>query len=232
MSLQVLHVIPSVAARYGGPSTAVIGMCRALTALGMQTLLATTDADGDDRLDVALGAVQQFEGVSTIFFRRQFSESFKWAPTLTQWLRHHVANYDLVHVHAVFSHPSVAAGRTCRRAHVPYIVRPLGTLDPWSLSRHRYRKRALMAVGSRRLLTAATAIHYTASEEQQRAERAVPELPRGIVAPLGIDDELFSRNVARRDRQQPVLLAMARLDKKKGMDLLIDAFHTVAGTGA
>ena len=43
--MRVLHVIPSVAQRYGGPSRAVIEMCRALRQDGVDTLIATTDAD-------------------------------------------------------------------------------------------------------------------------------------------------------------------------------------------
>ena len=46
--MKVLHVIPSVAPRYGGPSRAVVEMCRALRAGGVDTLIATTDADGKE----------------------------------------------------------------------------------------------------------------------------------------------------------------------------------------
>ena len=48
--MRVLHVIPAVAPRYGGPSQAVVGMCRALDARGVTTMVATTNADGPDVL--------------------------------------------------------------------------------------------------------------------------------------------------------------------------------------
>ena len=51
--LKILHVIPAVAARYGGPSTAILSMCRALQQQGIELLVASTDADGPDRLPVA-----------------------------------------------------------------------------------------------------------------------------------------------------------------------------------
>ena len=44
--MKILHVIPSVAPRYGGPSQAVVEMCRALRATGTEVMIATTDADG------------------------------------------------------------------------------------------------------------------------------------------------------------------------------------------
>ena len=66
--VKVLHVIPSVAPRYGGPSRAVIEMCRALEGQGVETLIATTNADGDERLRVEIGSPVSYENVPAIFF--------------------------------------------------------------------------------------------------------------------------------------------------------------------
>ena len=227
--MKVLHVIPGIAARYGGPSAAVVGMCRALQGAGVEPLIASTDADGAGRLAVPTGRVTTFEGVPAVFFPRQVSESFKWSAPLSQWLREHAAEFDVVHVHAVFSHSSIAAGRACRRSRVPYIVRPLGTLDPWSLSRHPWRKKLLFAVAVRRLLERAAAIHYTTDEERRLAQPRVGNHVPGVVVPLGIDDELFVRADEDGSARAPIVLALNRLHPKKGMELLIDAFHNLAG---
>jgi hypothetical protein len=42
--MRVLHVIPSVAERSGGPATAIVPMCRALKQHGVEVLLVSTDA--------------------------------------------------------------------------------------------------------------------------------------------------------------------------------------------
>src|SRR4029079_11017995 len=104
MPSRILHVVPSLAPRYGGPSAATLGICRALAAAGTRTLIATTDADGPGRLPASLGDVTTYEGLDTVFFPRQISESFKWSSPLARWVRHHATAFDLVHVHAVFSH--------------------------------------------------------------------------------------------------------------------------------
>lgn len=223
-ALRVLHVIPALAPRYGGPSTAAIGMCRALRAAGVDTLVVSTDADGPARLAVATDRQTTFAGIPVRFFSRQASESFKWSRPLASWLGAHVRDFDLVHVHAVFSHSSIAAGRACRREGVPYVVRPLGTLDPWSLSRHAWRKRLLLRVAVRSLLAGAAAIHYTSDEEARLAEAALPGLPRRSVVPLGVDEQLFDSGPDVTDGE-PYVLAMSRLDPKKGLEILIDAFH-------
>jgi glycosyltransferase involved in cell wall biosynthesis len=224
---KILHVVPAVAPRYGGPSAAVVGMCRALDAAGYETLVATTDADGPGRLDVALGRVQSYEGIRIIFFRRQFTESYKWSRGLAAWLKTHVREFDLVHIHAVFSHSSILAGRICRKAGVPYIVRPLGTLDPWSVSRKRFRKRVLIGLGAGDLLSGATAIHYTSVEEHRLAESIFRSLPPGVVVPNGISETMFEGSDAGRTAA-PYLLSLSRIDEKKGIDLVIRAFQHVS----
>jgi glycosyltransferase involved in cell wall biosynthesis len=178
----VLHVIPAVAPRYGGPSAAIIGMCHALRELDMSTLVATTDADGDGRLDVADGEVQDYEGIPMVFFPRQASEAYKWSAPLAVWLRQHVRDFDVVHIHAVFSHSSVASARACLNHQVPYVLRPLGTLDPWSLNRHRWRKQVLIRFGAGRLLAGASAMHYTTDVERRLAERGMPWMTRTLRA--------------------------------------------------
>ena len=227
MAERVLHVIPALAPRYGGPSVATLGMCRALRADGASALIATTDADGASRLPVETNSLSERDGVPVMWFRRQFSESFKWSRPLARWLAAHVRDFDLVHVHAVFSHSTIAAGAACRAADVPYVVRPLGTLDPWSLGHHRARKRVLLACGLRRTLAGATRMHYTASDEQRLAKAELPWLPEGAVIPLGLDDTCFLTADNRRARER-LIVSLARLHPKKGVDLLIAAFHRVA----
>ena len=228
--LRVLHVVPAIAKRYGGPSVATLDLCRALAGASVSTVVATTDADGPGRLDVTLEREIDLEGVRAVFFRRRASESFKWSPMLSAWLRDHVTGFDVVHVHAVFSHSSLAAARACRRHGVPYIVRPLGTLDPWSLAHHGRRKRVLLTLGARQMLMHAAAMHYTSADEQHLAEGAISGLPKGVVAPLGVDESLLTTDIGPAPVAEPYVLSLARLDPKKGFDLLIDAFHDIAGT--
>ena len=229
--MKVLHVIPAVAAQYGGPSQVIFEMCRALHAEGAETLVATTDADGKGRLAVELKRPVSYRGVRCIFFPRQWSETFKYAPTLVQWLDRNVMHFKAVHIHSVFSYPCLAAARACRCWGVPYIVRPLGTLDPWSLRQKRFRKWVLWHAAAKQMLSGAKAVHYTTAEECRLAERALG-LRRGVVIPLGVDREQLQNREAMGILRQlfpslgedPYILVLCRLHPKKGLELLLEAF--------
>ena len=223
--MRVLHVIPSVASRYGGPSAAIGPMCRALIDAGVDVHLASTDADGPGHLAVPLEVDTTWDEVPARFFRNDATEAFKYSRGMAAWLRRHVRDFDLVHVHAVLSHAPIAAAAACRRAGVPYVVRPLGTIASWSLGRKAWRKRVLLALAARRMLHGAAAIHCTSAEEREDAARTFG-LTQGVVIPLGLDPALAQVPAGTREarRADPYVLALSRLHPKKNLELLIDAF--------
>src|ERR1044072_4518726 len=159
--MRVLHVIPSVSDRSGGPATAIVPMCRALMQQGIEVLLlSTTDGLSETRAAVA------YKGVPSIFFPPRFGASFKYSRPLTAWLSSNIKNFDLAHIHAVFNHSSIAAARACRKAGVPYIIRPLGTLDPWSMTKKYVPKRVFWNISGKAMLRDAAAVHYTSEVEK------------------------------------------------------------------
>jgi glycosyltransferase involved in cell wall biosynthesis len=209
-------------------------MCRALRGVGIDTLIATTDADGAGRLPVELAQMVSYDDVPAIFFPRQWSEAYKYSRPLASWLDSHVADYDVVHIHAVFSHACLAAAKACRKSGVPYVVRPLGTLDPWSLRQKSLKKKLFWHLSVRRMLDGAAAIHYTARPEQEMAEESLG-LARGVVVPLGVDvDSIVVAGDAEGQQvldspfgRSPYVLVLSRLHHKKGLGLLLPTFLSV-----
>src|ERR1700730_4032931 len=123
--MKVLHVIPSVSERSGGPGHAIIPMCRSLQEQGTEVLIATTDhgtvssfkfqvsspnssdaRDFESTNDEPLTRnpkleTRNYKGVPTIFFPLQWGESFKYSRPMATWLDTHVRDFDVVHIHAV-----------------------------------------------------------------------------------------------------------------------------------
>src|SRR5262245_43443178 len=234
--MRILHVIPSVSSKHGGPSVALAAMVRGLAECGVSVDVATTDDDGpDSRLDVPLGLPVFRDGIKYIHFRKQ-TEFYKVSLDLSRWLKRSVAQYDLVHVHALFSYASDAAARQAYRQRVPYIIRPLGVLNRWGMMNRRpWLKGMSFRTVETPLLRHAAAIHFTHRQAQAEAGRLGLKT-RPIVIPLGIDLNEFARLPERTLLQERfpdlagrwIILFLSRIDPKKGIELLLEAFAQVA----
>lgn len=230
-------MIPAVAPRYGGPSQAVIELCRALENKQVEAEICATDADGPARLPVELGKMVNYRGVRCHFFPHGWSESFKFSRSMGHWLDENVGAYDVLHIHAVFAHATYAAARAARRTAMPYIVRPLGTLEPWSMSQKPVRKRIAWRFLFRDVLEQAELIHYTTEQEREFTEHSLA-LDRGIVIPNGVDESLLDvcptgqfRKAHDIPADAPFLLTLSRLHPKKGLDLLLKVFSALKSQG-
>ncbi len=229
--LRVLHVIPSVGPLRGGPSVMVRAMARGLARAGLEVHVVATDDNARDRLRVPHATPVLEDGVTYRYFPRQTRfYTFSWP--LTRWLARHVRDYDLVHIHALFSYAAAPAAYWAARAEVPYVVRPLGTLSRWGMEhRHPWLKRLSLCLVERRILCGAGAVHYTSQQERVEATELGVRAPNAVV-PLGIDLTPFAELPPRgwlRERVpgsagRPVALFLSRLDPKKGLDLLLAAF--------
>jgi glycosyltransferase involved in cell wall biosynthesis len=232
--MQVLHVIPSLGPLRGGPSFALPVMARGLSACGVEVHIATTDDNGPSRLSVPLGRPVVEGNTSTWYFRRQVRPyTVSWP--LTRWLTKHTREYDLLHIHALFSYSSSVAAWYAQKFGIPYIVRPLGTLNRWGMTQRRPAlKRLSFTLMERRILAGAAAIHYTSEQEREEA-RALGLHTRAEVIPLGIElapyedlpspDRFLQTHPSLAGRT--IVLFMSRLDPKKGLDLLLPAFAQV-----
>ena len=220
--MRILHVIPTVAPCYGGPSEAVRHMTSALARRGIEVHIATTTGSGEVELDVPVGIPVQEGDVIYHYFRRQAPKAWDFSWPLRQWLFAHIADYDLAHIHAVFSFPTLAACWAGRRSHVPYVLRPLGTLDSWPLGRGWWKKWPYLYALERANLRQASAIHAT-SEMERRELARLRFVPRARVIPLGVPRPLTLEPRDRRTDGGFALLFIGRLHPIKGLPLLLEA---------
>jgi glycosyltransferase involved in cell wall biosynthesis len=248
--MRILQIIPSISLVYGGPSQMVLGLSAALAAKNIDVTIITTNSNGDIGqipLDVPLNQPIQQNGYQIIYFRCSPFRRYKFSLSLLYWLNQNVRQFDLAHIHALFSPVTTLAATIARGHNLPYIIRPCGMLDPADLQKKKQLKQIYAALLERPNLAGAAAIHFTSKEEARISERfgldctgkmPVPRdldctgkmpVPRDLVIPLGVTAGLSPKKL--RESQVPIILFMSRIEPKKGLDLLIPALESILESG-
>ena len=225
-ALKVLHVIPSISPRRGGPSQAAIEMVNALRLRQVDASILTTNDDCDSLLtDLPIGGWTNYAGVPVLAFPRWnppigVLKEYIFSSHLNRWLPAHIRNFDLIHVHALFSYPSTVAMMHARRARIPYLLRTIGQLSPWSLAQSKLRKQLMLKLVERRNLDAARLLHFTTTRERDECFTAFGQSFPSLVLPLGVRlPSLLPATKSKRDCLR--LLFLSRLHPKKQLEVLL-----------
>lgn len=193
--------------------------------------LETLRHGGGHPTNSAMSLSTSFKPIRHYFPKRL--EFYKVSPGFAWWVFLHVRDYDIVHIHALFSFTSVAAAWAARWVGVPYVVRPLGTLNRYGVEQRRpWLKQLSLKLVEGPILRHAAAVHFTAKAEQVEAlSLRIPML--GVVIQLGIEPSQPSDTSALAARIPRVgdnrsLLFLSRLDPKKNVEGLLEAFNLLA----
>jgi glycosyltransferase involved in cell wall biosynthesis len=220
--VRILHVIPRLAIECGGPVTAVLGMTSALKRAGVEVRLLTTDHWWK-------GIPNNIDCEPKIF--HCLYGPWQWSPDLKKALPGEIGWADVVNLHTLWSYPGTVAARACRAAGVPYIVRPCGMLDQWSLGQKTLKKRIYAAMLERQNINGAAALWFT-SEGEREGARSFNYSCTDAVIPLGLAPAAYNdlppcgsfRILYPEVADNRLILFLGRLTPKKQTDLLLKAF--------
>ena len=226
--MRILQVTPTYlpAVRYGGPIVAIHALSRALAARGHDVHVFTTNVDGNDVSGVPIDRPVRLEGVNVHYFPSTLKRLY-WSPRMRAAFARDLRGFDLVHSHAVFLWPGVAAAKAARHAGVPYVVSPRGMLVPELIdAKSRFTKRTWLRFVERRAIVSADALHFTSALELEDAVRTGIPFRSGFIVPNGVEIAA----VPRTDRQKNTLLYLGRISWKKRIDRIIELLPSLPGT--
>ncbi len=205
------------------------GLAVELARQGVEIVVASTDDDGAGRYPPGQQNLPNVAGRVSYEIHPRTLHFYCLSISLGSWLRRKVAEFDVVHVHALFSHAPIAACFWAARKGVPYLVRPLGVLSQWGLqNRRRLLKRVSLGLVEGPLLARSFAIHCTSEAEALEVRQAGIEKHSVVVPnPVSIDSQELEavRGVMRRRFPSPDvrkwLLFLGRIDPKKGLEVTL-----------
>ncbi|MCB1234090.1 MAG: glycosyltransferase, partial [Verrucomicrobiae bacterium] len=216
--MRILHVVSTLSRAGGGISVAVSEWCGHLAASGVEVLLLTREEAEEELVSIPpgvdLAAVPGGKLLGGPFLRRVEAE-------------HAGKPFALVHQHGLWTPAARAAARFARRHELPTVLSPHGMLEPWALEHHARRKKAAMRLYQRRDLEAAAVLHATAESEAEQFRRLGFGQPVAIL-PIGV--ELRPPRPASR-RENRVALTLSRIDPKKNLAALLNAWSAVRPEG-
>jgi glycosyltransferase involved in cell wall biosynthesis len=200
-------------------------LCRELRDRGHNSKLITTDADGSGRLDQP-GTIRGRTPDLDIEIHRVHAPR-KLMASLGLWaaIRREVKARDVVYIHQIYFFSTWAAAREARRAGVPYLVQPHGSLEPYQREKSRVVKWYWDHTVGRRLFRDAAGF-ICASESEAEGAAPVIGTTRSHVAPLGAT--VGPGHVLAPVVDGPFVLFLGRIAPKKRIDVLIAAFAEVA----
>lgn len=227
--MRVLHVIRSTDPTTGGPATAVLQMASVLRMRGISVDVATTvPAKGNDA-ERSVPSGYADTRVKCISFASWGGKTWSFSPQFWIWLKKNLQQYDLVHITGVFTFPPLIAARIAYRLRIPYIIRPAGTLDAYSLSQKLLKKRLYYWLLLSKIMDRARAIHATSEVERNHiialgfrdSCRVVP-----LSVPLPEVDPVF-----RESNSDLSVLFLSRIHPKKGLATLIQSVALMRNEG-
>lgn len=221
-----MHVICDFLPSEGGPVAAARGLSEAQASLGHHVTIVTTQA-GKSRVEPPLGVNLHAYPCDILAWR--FSRS------LGKHLRSHAAEADIAHIHTIWGYPTWAAAEICRSLKVPYICRPCGMLEHWSLAQRKFKKRLFLSALGNTILKGAAAIHFTSRSERANSAQICAKynsfiIPVGVAMPshrdLSAHSNFLNSHQALKNRK--IILFLGRLHYKKQPDIAIRAFEIVS----
>lgn len=228
----LLHVC-SYSYESGGPASVILNHSQFQVASGLDVSIASS-------MEVHHHPYPTAEGVHLHVFRpsfwSRFLSEFSWS--LFFWFIKNRNKYDYIHIHGLWYFGSILPFLVPSKA--KKIVTVHGFLDPYAFQRSAWKKRLLWNLVQKRYLRSADMIHVISREEEQILLQLFPDLrakivfiPNGIVDPLAGEiekpsDDFVSRIKSIQRKGSFVYLFLSRINRKKGIDILVDAFEQLS----
>lgn len=221
--LRVLHVVPNINLKQGGPARSVLALIEALRRVnGLKISLAA--ASSELPVDYPLQISGRWSLINSAT-KRILTEA--------------IHQSDIVELHSIWNGVISFAGRIARRMNKPYLYTPHGMLDPYCLRSRNWLKKVMAVAGEERNIAGAKAFHVLSEEEKSGILKARPYLSdrEFVVSPNGVDVQEMGQPAgvltARfpETRGKKVIVFLGRLDVIKGLELpmqaiaLMDARH-------
>jgi glycosyltransferase involved in cell wall biosynthesis len=222
--MRVLFIVAGLWKNHGGPSEVIPNLSIALTEQGCSVTILTVS--GDDS-DAAYRAIEK--GVKVISFDEKMRLPIRYTPGMKEYLKQNVGQFDLVHNHGHWLYPNWLTYFFAKKARIPLVTTPHGTLVPGMLEKSKLKKFISWYLFDRAIIKQASFIQALSNAESDEMTKKIQNWKSKIgVIPNGTfidyDSEIERDSVLSKynvKNGKKVLLFLSRVNEIKGVfDLL------------
>lgn len=221
--MRVLHVIRDLTRATGGPVNALKGLAEAQSATGHSVRILSRDSS-PGRIEIS-NVRMEFE--TSPLLRSGLSKA--QAARIDKLVK----ESDIVHGHMVWDQIVVEAARAANRNAKPFILRPCGNLESWSMSQKQLKKLLYWHLLGGPLRRAAV-IHYTTEMERSNSSQLCSSMSSAVI-PIGVLPEMMIRADPQtfferhpETKRKRIVLFLGRIHPKKQPELLLRSFAEFA----
>lgn len=233
--LKILHVSPVYfpAFKCGGPSVSEYKMDKTLAKKGLLVDIMTTNAGLENRTDIVLDKWINHEGIRIKYFPYLFKNNYTFSPQILWSIFNEAKNYDLIHLQLFWSFPTLAGSIGSLLNEKPYVISPGGALYKNAIyMKSKNIKKLYFHLIAKHYLKRANAIFYTTGDERDNVADFLKISNRSFIIPIGVDlneykqlpEKGLFKNKYPLLQDKKYILFLGRINKKKGIDILVEAF--------
>ena len=236
--MKILLVIQTMDSRSGGPCAGIQNFVPELKKLNVTHEVVCTDDVSSKFVPVSPFTIHKLGGRNRLGYYNK---------NLIPWLQENICNYDLVVVHALWGYHGYAVNKVLKQlkrkkdCKCPgYLVMPHGMLDPYFQQAKHRKLKALRNIIywnliEQKVINQSEGLLFTCLEEQHLAKdtfkgyspKREMNIGYGIYPPPPdtiLSREIFYKKVITWRERKPYFLFLGRIDIKKGLEILIDAY--------
>lgn len=221
--MRIGQVLAYISGQYGGPPAVAKALAAEYEKKGHEVCTWST---------VNAEAISADTGLrSARVFKRQFPVGWYVSSELAKDFQKQAADFDIVHIHEVWSYPQWACANKCRNLRVPFMISPHGNLKRTALQRKGWKKKLYWKTFGKKFLSKAACLHALTPREAQSLRDLGMKNDIAVI-PNGVDADYYSRQDGGMLAEQKwpelknkrVILYLGRLSGEKGLDVLLPAF--------
>ena len=209
--MEILHIIPTIDKKYGGPVHSLESFVEVNERLGMDAEILTTNSENP----------YQYGDTPINSFKKSFPVRLSRSKDANKWLRNNHGKFDFAVFHGVWSYFHFDLAKICRSTGLKYAVRPHSNLDPKDLQKKKYLKKIAGPLYVKKYLQGADKLICTAKPEEDRLVTYGANVDT-VIAPLPIKP-ISNTDSSKENTSKIRFLFLSRIDYKKGLDLFIKA---------